>query len=139
MVILTIMTRLAVLVAGTAVLLALNAIGSPFSLEHGPGLRPSGEHQPCDRAFFVGMLPQGATVENVTVVRDGDSYGEGEANVAYPKNPTHLPPLCAVTVRVTSSPTSSYRLGLFLPESWNSRLLVVGNGGFAGGINWLDM
>jgi hypothetical protein len=135
MAMLTIMTRLAVLVAGTAILLALNALASPPGVSH-----PSpGKHQPCDRAFFAHALPRGASLENVTVVRDGDSYGEGEANVGYPKNPTHLPPLCAVTVRVTSSPTSSYRFGLFLPEEWNSRFLVVGNGGFAGGINWLDM
>lgn len=69
----------------------------------------------------------------------GGSYGEGVADIPYPINPTNLPALCAVTVRVTSSPTSSYRFGLFLPNSWNTNFLVVGNGGFAGGINWLDM
>lgn len=136
MAMLTIMTRLAVLVAGTAVLLGLQTLAGPIGVSH---TSTSGKHQPCDRGFFADVIPHGASLENVTVVRDGDSYGEGEANVAYPKNPTHLPPLCAVTVRVTSSPTSSYRFGLFLPEEWNSRFLVVGNGGFAGGINWPDM
>ncbi|CAK7200144.1 hypothetical protein SEUCBS139899_002834 [Sporothrix eucalyptigena] len=52
--------------------------------------------------------------------------------------PTNLPPLCAIIVNVTSSPSSSYRFGLLLPNFWNSRFLAVGNGGFAGGINWLS-
>lgn len=40
---------------------------------------------------------------------------------------------------MTSSPSSSFRFGIFLPTQWNGRFLTVGNGGFAGGINWLDM
>ncbi|RYP15292.1 hypothetical protein DL765_005816 [Monosporascus sp. GIB2] len=38
--------------------------------------------------------------------------------------------------------SSSFRFGLFLPDAekaWNRRFLAVGNGGFAGGINWLEM
>ncbi|KAK4192336.1 tannase and feruloyl esterase-domain-containing protein [Podospora australis] len=99
------------------------------------------QHLECNWDTFSaeGVLPSGTTLENVTSVAPGGSFGEGEANIPYPMNPTNLPPLCAVTVRVDSSPTSSYRFGLFLPEEWNLRLLVVGNGGFAGGINWLDM
>ncbi|KAH6853080.1 Tannase/feruloyl esterase [Chaetomium sp. MPI-CAGE-AT-0009] len=93
----------------------------------------------CDRRFFTRTLLAGASLEEVAVVRNGESYGEGAANIPYPTDPTNLPALCAVTVRVRSSPTSSYRFGLFLPNEWNSRFLVVGNGVFAGGINWLDM
>jgi feruloyl esterase len=44
-----------------------------------------------------------------------------------------------VTIAVTTSAVSKYRLGLFLPAEWNNRFLVVGNGGFSGGINWIDM
>jgi hypothetical protein len=84
-------------------------------------------------------VPAGATVEKVAVVQQGGTYGEGVADSAYPTDPTDLPALCAVTVRVQSSASSSYRFGLFLPDEWNSRFLVVGNGGWAGGINWLDM
>jgi hypothetical protein len=89
--------------------------------------------------FFADVLPADAALGKVAVVRENGSYGEGAANIAYPTNPTDLPGLCAVTVRVRSSPTSSYRFGLFLPDEWNGRFLVVGNGGFAGGINWLNM
>lgn len=124
-------------VVAAAFLLAAEAIASPFGILQGPRL-PT-RHSRCCRASFTRVLPPGATLEKVAAVRDGGDYGEGAANVAYPTDPTDLPALCALTVRVRSSPTSSYRFGMFLPDEWNSRFLVVGNGGFAGGINWLDM
>lgn len=121
-----------------AVLLAINALAKPSKPCHRPP--PGGQNRlTCDLASLSRIVPAEATVEKVAVVSQGDSYGEGAANVAYPLDPTDLPALCAVTVRVRSSSTSSYRFGLFLPDKWNSRFLVVGNGGFAGGINWLDM
>ncbi|GAB1317452.1 hypothetical protein MFIFM68171_07662 [Madurella fahalii] len=131
------MTRPAVLLAGTTILSAFNIFASPFGF---PSLNsPSLKTLQCKPDSFARILPPGATLEKVEVVPEGGSYGEGAANVAYPTNPTNLPALCTVTVRVRSSRTSSYRFGLFLPKEWNSRFFVVGNGGFAGGINWQDM
>ncbi|RYO74870.1 hypothetical protein DL766_008153 [Monosporascus sp. MC13-8B] len=74
----------------------------------------------CNISTFLGPLPPNATLENVTAVPQGRSYGEGAANLAYPVDPADLPALCAVT-------------------AWNRRFLTVGNGGFGGGINWLEM
>lgn len=93
----------------------------------------------CNKAFFIDILPPEASLENIAAVPEDGSYGEGKANIAYPIDPTNLPELCAVTINVASSPSSSYRFGLFLPTEWSGRFLAVGNGGFAGGINWLDM
>jgi hypothetical protein len=93
----------------------------------------------CEAASFTGILSPNATIETVAAVPEGGSYGEGSSNIPYPVIPTNLPALCAVTVRVRSSPSSGYRFGLFLPNEWDSRLLVVGNGGFAGGIAWSEM
>ncbi|RYP76647.1 hypothetical protein DL769_003607 [Monosporascus sp. CRB-8-3] len=95
----------------------------------------------CSVSTFLRILPPNAALENVTAVPQGGSHGEGAANPAYPVGPADLPALCAVTVRVASSLSSSFRFGLFLPdpETWNRRFLAVGNGGFAGGINWLEM
>ncbi|KAL2163562.1 hypothetical protein VTH06DRAFT_5620 [Thermothelomyces fergusii] len=124
-------------IARTVVFLALNALAIPFGLS--PGTWPRAKASRCSREFLGTVLPPDATLENVAAVREGGSYGEGEANVAYPVDPTDLPALCAVTVRVSSSSTSSFRFGLFLPDRWNSRFLVVGNGGFAGGINWIEI
>ncbi|KAI1333623.1 tannase and feruloyl esterase [Xylariaceae sp. FL0016] len=78
--------------------------------------------------------------QTLMVTHLGPNGTFGQANdIAYPTNATHLPALCVALVNVTSSPTSSYTFGLFLPDDWNSRFLAVGNGGFSGGINWYDM
>ena len=73
-------------------------------------------------------------VESVKDVIGGNYVERG--NLGYPMAAAGLPPLCAVIIRNT---TANYRFGMFLPDTWNSRLLVVGNGAFLGGINWLDM
>lgn len=93
----------------------------------------------CSVESFQDFLPTNAAILSATPLANGSSYGEGTANLAYPTNPTNLPENCALIVNVTSSPTSSFRFGIFLPTQWNGRFLAIGNGGFAGGINWLDM
>ena len=103
------------------------------------GIRAVEVEDACQESTFESLLEENEEIESVDVVEEGDEYGEGEDNVGYPKTPTELSELCAVIVRVESSEISSFRFGLFLPTEWNSKLLTVGNGGFAGGINWLDM
>lgn len=126
------MTRPTVAILGCLITLTLRALGVPQT-------QPS--QTKCTPATFSTLLPSEASLEAVAAVPSDGSYGEGAANVAYPVDPTGLPALCAVTVNITSSPRSSYRFGLFLPEDavWSQRFLAVGNGGFAGGINWIDM
>jgi hypothetical protein len=96
----------------------------------------------CVASTFKSALPSNAIIEKVAKVSSGGTYSEGLADLGYPSppyTPTGLPELCAITINVTSSSSSYYRFGLFLPTTWNNKYLVVGNGGFAGGINWYDM
>lgn len=89
---------------------------------------------PCSSEYFADIIPEGAVVESVQNVASGIYVERG--NLGYPTAAAGLPPLCAVIIR---NSTANYRFGMFLPDTWNSKLLVVGNGAFLGGINWLDM
>ncbi|KAM0714913.1 hypothetical protein Q7P37_009378 [Cladosporium fusiforme] len=95
----------------------------------------------CDCEFFKSILPDNATLILSESFSDNGTFKVPPSNIAYPQSPTGLPAACALQVNVTSSPTSAYSFGLFLPDpkTWNNRVLGVGNGGFAGGVNWLDM
>jgi len=134
-----VMTRIAVSVAVASIIFVLQTIGNPAGGV--VRLHPRQQALPCDVSSFVSALPPNATIEKVASVPELGSYGEGPPDEAYPWIPTGMPALCAVTVRVISSPSSSYRFGLFLPapDKWQGRFLAVGNGGFSGGINWIDM
>ncbi|RDW63653.1 hypothetical protein BP6252_11198 [Coleophoma cylindrospora] len=92
----------------------------------------------CNNAFFDSVLPTNASTLLTSQVPANGSFGQA-ADIAYPTNATNLPALCAVIINVTSSATSSYTFGLFLPNEWNDRFIAVGNGGFSGGINWYSM
>ena len=50
-----------------------------------------------------------------------------------------LPPFCRVTATLTPTPHSDIKVEVWLPLEWNGRLLEVGNGGWAGSINYGGM
>ena len=93
----------------------------------------------CSAPAIQSLLPPGSSVNFAYPLKAGDTFKVPAGDLGYPRNPVGLPALCAVSVQVQSISNSSYGLGLFLPEDWNGRFLAVGNGGFAGGINWWDM
>lgn len=97
--------------------------------------------KPCTTATFDKLLSGNSNAHTLSAYRvpANGTFTPPASDVAYPKNATNLPALCAITVNVTSSPTSSYTFGLFLPDEWNDRFIAVGNGGFSGGINWYSM
>lgn len=121
-----------VLIVRAAIVLAAATTRSPQNGHHN-------RMKHCNVGFFQSILPKGSNIERVDSVNQGSAYGEGESNLAYPTVPTNLPGSCAAIINVVSSSTSSYRIGILLPDDWNERFLVVGNGGFGGGINWPDI
>lgn len=93
----------------------------------------------CTPAAFQAHLPSNAKVTYTRTLPANSTFEVPASDIAYPTSPQGLPALCAIQVNLTSSPTSAFSFGLFLPqETWNHRFLAVGNGGFAGGINWLE-
>jgi feruloyl esterase len=95
----------------------------------------------CSEDFFSSILPKNATLLFAESVKDNATFKVSPGNIAYPTSPTNLPANCALQINVTTSSTSAFSFGLFLPDpkTYNDRILGVGNGGFAGGVNWLDM
>ncbi|KAF2170462.1 hypothetical protein M409DRAFT_19283 [Zasmidium cellare ATCC 36951] len=97
----------------------------------------------CSRAAFQGILPTNisASVAYATTVPENSTFQVPESNIAFPTSPVLLRRVCAVQINITSSASSAYSLGLFLPDEdeWNERLLAVGGGGYAGGIDFVSM
>src|SRR5262249_51818983 len=58
--------------------------------------------------------------------------GRGRGGVS----PAPLPAFCRVALKVTPTPQSDIKIEVWLPVDWNGRLLEVGNGGWAGSINY---
>ncbi|KAL2283243.1 hypothetical protein FJTKL_10122 [Diaporthe vaccinii] len=90
-----------------------------------------------------GSLPAGVSILNTTafpVSSATNVYGQSaEDDPGYnPAFAWNFPALCAVIAKVVEG-NSSYNLGLFLPNQWSGKFLVVGGYSFAGGINWHDM
>ncbi|KAF1992540.1 tannase and feruloyl esterase [Aulographum hederae CBS 113979] len=70
----------------------------------------------------------------------GNSSFNDPTDGNYNGNVDNLPALCAIAANVTHyNGTDWFSVGLFLPREWNGRLMVSGNGGMSGGINWPDM
>ncbi|KAI6094017.1 tannase and feruloyl esterase [Hypoxylon rubiginosum] len=116
----------------TALCVSLSFFAQVQSAPHAKQPRQSAG---CSVDFFDGIVPAGATVESVQVVAAGGSFAES-GNLGYPAMASGLPSLCAAII---NNSTAGYRFGMFLPDVWNSKLLVVGSYSFLGGINWLDM
>lgn len=93
----------------------------------------------CTPSSIQSVLPLNASVNFAYPVAANSTFQVPKGDTGYPTNPVGLPSLCAVSVQVDSIGSSTFGFGLFLPDDWNGRFLAVGNGGFAGGINWLDM
>ena len=93
----------------------------------------------CSFSAIQSALPATAIVNFAIPLTANSTFQVPLGDTGYPTNPVGLPALCAVSVQVLSIGGSTFGFGLFLPEDWNGRFLAVGNGGFAGGINWLDM
>jgi feruloyl esterase len=95
--------------------------------------------QDCSPIAIQAALSSNLTVNFASPLKANATFQVPQGDTGYPTNPIGLPALCAVSIQVQSTGNTTFGFGLFLPDDWNGRFLAVGNGGFAGGINWLDM
>ncbi|RMZ68281.1 feruloyl esterase B precursor [Pyrenophora seminiperda CCB06] len=93
----------------------------------------------CSFSAIQAALPSGLSLNSASLLKANSTFRVPKGDTGYPDSPVGLPALCAVSVQAASIGNTTYGFGLFLPQDWNGRFLAVGNGGFAGGVNWVDM
>lgn len=85
----------------------------------------------CNPSTFEPVLPSNATLIYAIPYPDNSTF-DGSIN--------NLPAICALYVNVTSSDSSAFEFGLWLPiDTWNDRFIAYGNGGFIGEVAFDDM
>ncbi|KID83740.1 feruloyl esterase B precursor [Metarhizium guizhouense ARSEF 977] len=100
-----------------------------------------GSQSKCSQSTFKAILDSipGTSINYVEEVPQDGAFGDAATNIPFPRNATGLPALYAASFNTKTPGDTSYNFGVFLPTNQNSRFLATGNGGFRGGINWIDM
>ena len=92
----------------------------------------------CSIAGIQSLVPSNATVELASPITKLGTFSQGDIkiNVPYENVDKSMLPLCAISVNIKSSDTTSFNMGLILPSNWNGRMMATGNPGFGGGTRW---
>ena len=89
----------------------------------------------CSADSFSSLLPSNATVTFTSSVTNFGTIQAPDVNISIPWNVTRdALPICALSIRVQSSASTSFNMAMLLPNNWNGRLMATGNPGFGGGI-----
>jgi feruloyl esterase len=83
----------------------------------------------------------GSKIRFTSSILAGSNFTGDSAESSYNVIQTELPEACRVACEVQTSGNSTARFEVWLPTktAWNTRFLGVGNGGWAGGINYPDV
>lgn len=75
------------------------------------------------------------------IITKGSNFTGDSIETSYNTVQTDLPQACRVALKIDTTANSTARFEVWMPlqDAWNGRLLVVGNGGWAGGINYPDI
>ncbi|PSR94019.1 Tannase/feruloyl esterase [Coniella lustricola] len=93
----------------------------------------------CTYDAVKAIVPAGAVLSFAQTIEENGTFVVPAGDTGWTQDPVDLPALCAIGVEVTTEQNGTYGFGVFLPNAWNSRTLTVGNGGLAGGVDWVDM
>jgi feruloyl esterase len=74
-----------------------------------------------------------------TVVRSAAAVGAGTLRAQGPGAAVSVPAHCRVEATVTTSADSLVNFEVWVPEDWNGKVVVTGNGGYSNAINTRDM
>lgn len=92
-------------------------------------------------------LNNNVSISNITQIRFATLISAGSNFTGDAPEPSYnvlqagVPEACRVALVVQTSLNSSARFEVWMPmvENWNGRFLAVGNGGWAGGVNYPDI
>ncbi|ETS87229.1 hypothetical protein PFICI_01057 [Pestalotiopsis fici W106-1] len=82
-----------------------------------------------------------AVVHTAETIINGSTFTGTSANADYNDPQLLVPQACRLGLTIRTTTNSSVEAEIWLPPTaeWNQRLLTVGNGGFAGAINYPDV
>ncbi|KAJ5714499.1 tannase and feruloyl esterase [Penicillium malachiteum] len=94
----------------------------------------------CTFSAISDIIPQGLSLSFAQRIPENGTFTVPKNDTGWITDPINLPELCAIGVMVPGETSNAtFGFGLFLPKNWNQRTLTVGNGGLAGGVDWVDM
>ncbi|RDW77522.1 hypothetical protein BP6252_05575 [Coleophoma cylindrospora] len=93
----------------------------------------------CSSLTFANLTS--SSVRFASLIPAGSNFTGDSTETSYNTVQTDLPESCRVALTVQTSGNSTARYEIWFPTTaaWNNRFLTVGNGGWAGGINYPDI
>ncbi|CAF9913440.1 MAG: hypothetical protein GOMPHAMPRED_007915 [Gomphillus americanus] len=91
----------------------------------------------CSTASLSSILPSNCTVTFAQQITHTGEFSKDGIIIKIPfAVPSSTFPICAVNIKVQSSPNTTFNSGILLPSNWNGRMMATGNPGFGGGMRW---
>lgn len=115
--------------------LLLGQVSLTFVTAAAPALAPAAAEVAC--ASLVKLALPHAKVTTAQSMPAGSKSPPGPD--WHPPTAITLPPFCRVAAILTPSADSNIKMEAWLPEDWNGRFQMVGNGGFSGALTYPHM
>jgi feruloyl esterase len=115
-------------------LVAACALSAGRAADFAVAIPPDQAVQPCDLKVLTSLAIDGVEVRAVTSVSaDGFAPTAGGAPL------TSVPAFCRIEASTRTSPDSLVNFEVWIPQSWNGKIVVTGNGGYSNVPTYRDM
>jgi feruloyl esterase len=92
-------------------------------------------------SYLPSIAPATASynIKLATSITPGSNFTGNTSEPGYNGLQSNLPASCRIAFAVATSVNSIANAEVWLPANWTGRYMTVGNGGFAGGVNYPDI